>query len=359
MQYLVFTNTPAHVHVYKHAVRELEARGHEVRILARDYQCTLPLLEYYDLPYRVYGRCGSTKYSLAAELPSQYASLVVQTLRYDPDVIFGMGAYAAHAGLVSRTPTVLVLDSEHYEFDHAISHPFAETLITPHAFRKDLGENHYRFRGFMECAYLHPEVYDSSSSVRDRLDIGRDEPLFVLRLNAFGSHHDVGASGFSRADRRRLVDRLTEWGTVVVSAEGSEPILSDADVRQYDLHPAHLHDVLAEARLVVTDTGTTTTEAALLGTPTIRSCSFVGDDDFGNFLELEEEGLLHNYRSVDDVVSRAVDIAREPSISAAWERRRREYVSELTCLADLIVDVAENGGDADDVAGLCSQMQGR
>ena len=41
MRYLFFNNTPAHVHLYKHAVAELERQGHDVLVLGRDYGCTL------------------------------------------------------------------------------------------------------------------------------------------------------------------------------------------------------------------------------------------------------------------------------------------------------------------------------
>ena len=36
MKLLVDMGHPAHVHFFRHAIRELESRGHEVRITARD-----------------------------------------------------------------------------------------------------------------------------------------------------------------------------------------------------------------------------------------------------------------------------------------------------------------------------------
>lgn len=345
MRYLVFTNTPAQAHVYRHAVRELRSLGHEVLVLARDYQCTVPLLDYFDVPYAVYGRLESSKFSLARQLPRHYGSILRHIREYDPDLIFGMGSYAAHAGLVSRTPVVLLLDSEHHRLDHAISHPFADALLTPHTFRKDLGANHYQFRGFKECAYLHPDVYDPSPDVRDELGVGRDEQFSIARFNAFGSHHDVGESGFDADQRQTLVDRLAEYGPVFVSAERDDLSVSGADVHPYDLHPARLHDALAEAHLLVADTATMATEAALLGTPAIRSSSFVGDDDFGNFLTLEQEGLVDNFREFDDVLSRATELVADPDVSDRWAERRDAYVADMVNLTDLIVDVATARGN--------------
>ena len=352
MRYLVFTNTPAQAHVYKHAVRELRSRGHEVLVLARDYQCTVALLDFFDLPYATYGELDSTKLSLARELPRHYLSILRRVRRYDPDLIFGMGSYAAHAGLASRTPVVLLLDSEHHGVDHALSRPFADAILTPHAFRKNLGPKHYRFRGYKECAYLHPDVYEPSPDVRDELGVGRDEQFSLVRFNAFGSHHDVGESGFSAAQRQTLVDRLAEYGPVFVSSERDDLSVSGSSVRPYDLHPARLHDALAEAHLLVADTATIATESALLGTPAVRSSSFVGDDDFGNFLALEREGLIDNYREFDDVLSRATDLAADSSVPERWAAKRDAYVADTVNLSDLIVRVATAHGDVGRVEGL-------
>ena len=349
MKYLFFTNTPAHVHLYKHAVRRLRDRGHEVLVLARDYTCTVDLLEWYDLPFVTYGTCDTSKSSLLSRLPAHYVRAILNARRFDPDLIFGMGSYAAHTGAVTRTPTVLLIDSEPASFDHAISTPLARTILTPHTFRKDLGEDHYVFPGFKECAYLHPSVYEPNPSIRDRLGLERDEPYAILRLNAFGSQHDVGKRGLTSDDRRRIVDRLDEYATVLVSDESGEADLSGMPARTFDLHPALMHDALAEADLLVADTQTMVTEAALLGTPAIRSNSFVGDDDMGNFVALEEEGLIYNVTSADEIVDRAVGLLETDDTAETWRRRRDRFLEGTVDLTDLIVDVATARGYVDDI----------
>jgi predicted glycosyltransferase len=345
MKFTFLTNTPAHVHLYKHAVRRLRERGHEVLVLARDYGCTTALLDYYDLPHEVYGSCGTAKSSLFLQLPGHYWNVFRAVRRFDPDLLFGMGGYAAHAGFVTRTPVVLILDSEPTSLDHLVSRPFARAILTPHAFRKDLGANHYEFTGFKETAYLHPDVFEPSGNVRERLGVGPDEPYVLARFNAFGSHHDIGEGGFSPAQRREFVERLAADATVFVSDEGGDFDFEDSPGRPFDLHPALLHDALAAADLLVADSQTTVTEAALLGTPAIRSNSWVGDDDMGNFRELEAQGLVHNIAAFDEVLDTALDLLTDPDANERWQRRRTEYLAEQVNLTDLIVDVAEALGD--------------
>jgi len=346
MRVQVFANTPAHAHVYKHAVADLHERGHDVLVLARDYGCTQALLDWHGLPYRSYGYCGTTPLSLLTHLPGHYVRIARATRRFDPDVIFGMGAYAAHAGLLAGTPVVLLLDSEPTSLDHAISRPFARTIMTPSVFRKDLGEDHYVFDGFKESAYLAPSVFSPDGDVREQLGVGEDERFVLLRFNAFGSHHDLGKAGFSRAERRELVAALAEHATVFVSDEAGDMDLTGLPARPYDLHPALLHDVLAAADLLVADTQTMVTEAALVGTPAVRSNGFVGDEDMGNFLELERAGLVANVAAFEDVRSTAVEFLTDEETIVAWEARHDAYVDDMVDLSGIIVETALARGRA-------------
>jgi len=339
MRYLIFTNTPAHVHLYRNTIDELQDQGHDVLVLARDYGCTVELADWYDLPYMVYGECDTTKFSLFRNLPAQYAKIIKATHSFDPDCIFGVGAYAAHAGALTRTRTVLLHDSEPTTIDHLLSKPFADAILTPRVFRRDLGSDHYVFDGFKETAYLHPETFTADSTIRSELGVG-DEEYVIVRFNAFGSHHDVSRSGFTPAQRRQLIEHLSEFATVLISDESGEMDIDPLPAQLFDLHPARLHDALAEASLLIADTQTMVTEAALLGTPAIRSNSFVGEDDMGNFLELGQHGLVHNFESFDEVCETATTLLTSDGVEATWRRRRDEYLAEKDDLTELLVDVA-------------------
>jgi hypothetical protein len=103
-----------------------------------------------------------------------------------------------------------------------------------------------------------------------------------------------------------------------------------------------MHDALAAADLLVADTQTMVTEAALLGTPAVRSNSFVGEDDMGNFLELESAGLVRNCRSADYAIELATELLSDPSTAETWRRRRAAYVGDMVDLTRVLVDVAKS-----------------
>ena len=325
--------------MYKHAVRELSNTDHDVIILARDYGCTEALLEYYGMKYYVYGKCKTAKFSLVRELPNHFVNIFSEAREYNPDLIFGMGAYSAFAGAVTRTPVVSICDSEPTSIDHAVSRPFTDVFLTPATFEKSLGKNHYRFQGFKETAYLHPEVYKMDSNVKDQLTIN-SEPYVILRFNAFGSHHDISHVGFSQKQKEDLINKLSQYATVFVSDESNKIDFSSVSGHEFNLHPALMHDALANASLLVADTQTMVTEAALLGTPAIRSNSFVGGSDMGNFKDLEANGLIYNLHDFEEVLERAIKVIREPKIEKRWKTRRNEYLADKVNLTDLITDIA-------------------
>ncbi|MDF9745993.1 DUF354 domain-containing protein [Natrinema salsiterrestre] len=347
MRILVLANTPAHVHLYRHTVDRLEEAGHEVLVLTREYACTTDLLDFFDLPYRAYGRHRTDGYStlqFARELGGQFCRIGIEALRFAPDVVFGRGPFAAYAGTLTRTPVVLVLDDEPGDFNHTVSRPFADCILSPAVTRRDLGDDHYTFDGFKECAYLHPDVFETNGDIREYLDVGPDEPYVIVRFNALDALHDAGLEGFRPDQRRDLIERLSEAATVFVSDEGDEMDLRDLPARPYDLHPALIHDAMAEASLLVADTGTMATEAALLGTPAFR---YRGTDDheYGEFRELERAGLAEQFDEYEAIRDRSLEILAADDAGDRWQSRRREYVGGLVNLTDLLVDVATSRGE--------------
>ncbi|RAW45616.1 hypothetical protein DQW50_07625 [Halorubrum sp. 48-1-W] len=338
----IFTNTPAHVHLYRNAIADLEADGHDVVVFARDDGCALDLLEYFGIDHYVYANVDNAKRNLFFKLPKHLRNIHRILRKEELDLVFGMGVYSAFAGTVSRTPTVLVTDSEPIAIQYvAMSFsPFVQALLTPESFTRELGKKHYTFDGFKETAYLHPDVYTSTGTIREELGIGSD-PFVLIRFNAFNGHHDVGRRGFTSEQKRELIDRISEHATVFVSDETGVLDLDGSAARAYDAHPALIHEALAEAELLIADTQTMITEAALLGTPAIRSNSFVGDGDMGNFKELERAGLVYNFPEFDPVVTTAEELLTRPDTDEVWERKRSEFLSDKCNLTALIVGIVD------------------
>ena len=335
----IFTNTPAHVHLYRECIKIVRASGHDVTVFARDDECALALLEYHDIPYRRYGGRDETAIGLIRELPGHAWNIAKIIRDIELDIVLGMGVYSTYAATLAGADAITVMDSEPTALKQRISAPLVEAILTPSTFRRYLGRKHYAFHGFKETAYLHPEVFTPDMTVRDELGIASDEPYSIVRFNAFNGHHDVGKRGFSFEEKREIVLRLAEFGTVFISDEAERMSLDDLPVRRFDAHPARIHDAIAEAQLLITDTQTMATEAGLIGTPTIRSNSFVGDKDMGNFHALERAGLIYNLTDVVTVLETAESLLDNTKTKRKWAERRTSFLQDKCNLTAVLVEV--------------------
>ena len=102
-----------------------------------------------------------------------------------------------------------------------------------------------------------------------------------------------------------------------------------------------IHSVLAFADLYLGDSQTMATEAALLGTPAIRSNSFVGENDMSNFKMLEHKyGLLRNIASFDEVLKTVEDFASN-SRKEEWLKKKEAYYAAVGDVNREIADLLE------------------
>ena len=348
----IFTNTPAHVHLYREAVKQLRDRGHRTSVFARDDECTLALLSYHDIPHHVYGSRDATKLGLIHELPRQARTIANLVRDAKPDIIFGMGVYSTYAATLVGADAVTVMDSEPTATKQRLSAPLVEAILTPSTFGRYLGRKHYAFHGLKETAYLHPEVFDPDPYIHAELDIGPEDPYSIVRFNAFNGHHDVGQRGFTPRQKHTLVRLLADHGTVFVSDEAGRISYDEPGIRRYEAHPARMHDAIAGAQLLIADTQTMVTESALIGTPTIRSNSFVGNRDMGNFKALERAGLVFNRSAFSDVLTDAESLLEDPDTRQRWRHRRDAFIGDKCNLTALLVELVDGVATGKSVAGV-------
>jgi len=103
-----------------------------------------------------------------------------------------------------------------------------------------------------------------------------------------------------------------------------------------------IHDALYFSQLLVTDTQTMATEAALLGVPTVRCNKFVGINDMGNFTELEKKyGLLYNFLNQNEAIDMALSLASKKNIKAEWQFKKTALITEKTDITQFMIKFIE------------------
>lgn len=346
----IFANTPAQVHYYRNIIKELRNRGHETFLLVRDYGETLDLLKESNTSYYLFSKPPTSKYGKIGQFPVDVLKAFAYLKKCDVDFVTGFGAYDAYTSALLRVPSIVFTDSEFtvnaksYTIQYKLSEPLIDVIITPEAFKQDLGPKQIRVRSYKELAYLHPNYYNPSDSIHELLNIPEGEDYTVLRFNAFDAVHDLGINGFDNSAKIQLVNALEEYSHVFISAEGFVP----AELKPYVLKAPkrRIHDILYYANLLVTDTQTMATEAALLGTPTIRCNKFVGSNDMSNFTELEQEyHLMYNFCTAKESIQKATELVQQSELKKEWGVKREKLLAEKVDITEYMVSFFENYPD--------------
>jgi len=222
--------------------------------------------------------------------------------------------------------------------NHRLTLPFVDTVCAPDSFDLPVSPEKRRSLDFQELAYLHPQYFQPDPLALSESGVDSSEPYYVVRLAGWDAYHDVGNQGLSPAGTRELVGFLEQHGTVYLSSEGDLP--PDLEPYRLSAPPERIHDVLYYADLYVGDSGTMSTEAALLGTPAIRTNTMVGDDDENVFHELEQRyELLSSFRDEDEALREVKRLVRSGIDKTSRHERRDQLIDEQPNVTERMVDV--------------------
>lgn len=328
---------PAHVHLFRHVARDLEAQGHRILFTALDREIILYLLEQYQLPHRVtYVRRGG-KLALLAELILRTLATwrIVRQFEADLLVSFGNPTVGAPARLM-RKPYIALTDTEHATEQHALFKPLATVIATPSVFGRDLGPHQVRYNGYHELAYLHPDVFTPDPAHLEPLGLKPDDRFFIVRFVAWRATHDVGQHGFSLEYKRTLLRELAQQGRVLLSVEDTvDPEFADIVTT---FPPEIIHHLLAYATLYVGEGGTMASEAAVLGTPSV----YVNTLTMGYIEELQARyQLLFRHPDGMDALATVRDLLARPTLKQDWAQRRAQLLADKISVTPWLVDLCE------------------
>ena len=339
MRILIDIGHPAHVHQFRNAIHLLEARGHDVLVTSRNKEVTFALLDKYSIPYVKVGDYANNNIKKAINMFKIDAELYSVTSKFQPDILIGGvgNVYIAHVSWLLRRPSILFNDTEHGKLQDQLSYPFTTTICTPSCYTRDLGEKQVRYNGYHELAYLHPNRFTPNPAVLTEIGLTEGDPFIIVRFVSWQASHDVGQHGIR--DKVGLVKALEQYGRVLITSEGALP--PELQPYQIRVSPEKLHDLLYYATLYVGEGGTTASEAAVLGTPSIYVSSLVGT--MGNFIELEETyDLLYSFTDGGAALDKAVEILQDPKSKDKWRIKRDRLLTDKIDVTEFMVWFVEN-----------------
>jgi predicted glycosyltransferase len=329
MRVLVDISHPAHVHFYRHLRQRLVDAGAEVLVVARKKDVTLQLLDAFEIPHLTSGGSGHRWWGgQLRELISRDAFLVRHGRNFRPDIVLTRNPSGVHAArLLGATGLFDTDDGRSVGVHYRSAAPFAHLITAPDCLAESFGRKERRYPSYKSLAYLHPNVFQPSPDALADLGLNDGERFSVLRLVAHDASHDRRAAGIDAVARRRIMELLSAHGRVFVSCEG--PVPADVASNVLPSRPEHLHSVLTAASIVVGDSQTIATEAALLGTPAIRISTWAAVSS--HLSELEERyGLVESFAppQIDEALARVEALLGDPHTRAARATSRARMLED-------------------------------
>lgn len=326
MRVLVEILHPAHVHFFRNAIRDWLDRGDDVLVLSREKDCANELLDAYGIAYESISALPRTKAGLFLEMLRRDWLMARACARFKPDVLVGiMGVTIAQVGRLTGRPAIVFYDTENATVTNRFVYPLASAVCTPECYQGKVRGNHVTYAGYHELAYLHPNRFSPDREVLRKAGLTPGEDYFVLRLVSWQASHDVGEKGLSAMFVRRLVDKLSAQGRVLISGEGELP--DGLEAHRFRAGVTDMHHILAFAKLLVGESATMASEAAVLGVPAL----FISDTGRGYTDEEEEKyGLVFNFRRHETArIESTIDrLLATPHLKQESRERQQRLLSE-------------------------------
>jgi len=271
---LVDIGHPAHVHLFRNAIKIWQSHGHDVAITTREKDVTLDLLDSYGFTYDIVSKARKGTLGLAYEMLEHDLGVLRAALRHGSKILIGTSVSITHvAPFIGAKSIVFNEDDASVAKSFVrLSYPMAHKIVTPKVLNENHGKKHITYEGIQKLAYLHPNYFTPNRNVVENLGIEPEERYFLLRFVSLKAAHDQGEAGMGVDLQRKLIKYLNQYGKVFITSEGS--LQSEFEPYRVQVDPADLHHVLAFADIFIGDSQSMTVEAAVLGVPSIRINSF-------------------------------------------------------------------------------------
>jgi len=282
MRVWVDCTAAAHPLVLRPIIEQLQARGDEVFITAREYGQTLGILERLGLPYEAVGsHGGASAFGKGRALAGRSARLARVIWGRRPDLAIAHGSVdLAMVSALFRIPSVQMQDYEFAGVQRQISFRVARRVLVPETIPLDrlrrIGAKEkklVRYPGLKEEYYLYDFTPDEG--IIDDLGLDRSKVITVVRpppeTSEYHERNDLYA-----ATVRRLAAADGEAQAVIIPRTREQADAARALGAPNLLIPEQAIDaqsLIACADLVVSAGGTMNREAVALGTPVYTTFS--------------------------------------------------------------------------------------
>jgi len=326
---LIDIGHPAHVHYFKNLYWELIQHKHKVYITCKSTKSITTLLRYYKIPFielEDKGEGIKEKISKQVKHVKKVANLI---RKRDITLAIGVSAIAVHSSKITKCKSILFDDDDQTVQPLMAKYvtPFADCVVSPNVLKYERLKKAIYYPGTHELAYLHPKRFTPNPEVLKKYGLSIDDKYYILRFNAFKAHHDINEGGMNLSQKHQLIKLLEQYGKVFITTESE----IDPEFEQYriPIAPYEMHSFLAYSQMLVSDSQTMSSEAAVLGVPSFRCNTFVGRI---SYLEEEEKryGLTYGFlpRQFDWMLEALEIVLQDNETKAKWIIKRNRMLED-------------------------------
>jgi uncharacterized protein len=334
LRLLIDIGHPAHVHYFRNLAAIFLNKGAEVLFTTRDKDVAIKLLEHYGFKYVNFGKPYKSKIGKIWGLFWFTWRFLLVALKFKPDICLNASMYSAMAAWILRKPHISLEDTFNME-QVRLYLPFTSAVLTGDYAHPHLGKKQISFSGYQELAYLHPSRFAPDPGIRDLLGVGTGEKYVILRFVAWEASHDIGHAGVDMKNKSRAVKEFSEFAKVFISAEG--PLPAELEKLRLKIPPEKMHDALAFAQLIFSESATMVSEAAVLGVPGIYI------DSTGRYYTRDQEkyGMVFNFSesSADQekAIQKAIDLLKLEDTKKEFQSRHMSMMAGKIDVTALMV----------------------
>lgn len=338
MKILVDIGHPAHVHYFRNLIGILEKDGVEFRVLARDKEVTYDLLRAYGIPYTSKGPGGRAFFDRVDYTMRSLILIGREVRSFNPDLCISF--FSPYLSLISawyKLPHIMFNDTENQLLFRLSMKIFSARIYSPESFIKPDKDHQVLIPSFMELAYLHPDVYSPDSSICEFTG----EDYILLRFVSDKASHDLGNHSINKEEKIKMYRQLAQYKKVWISSE--DPLPDELIPYRLTVPPEKIHDVIAHASLLIGGSGTMSSEAAMLGVPSI----FIHDNELGYIKELNEKyGLVYQYpgdsTGIELSIKKAISILANGISKTEFLDRRDKMLKEKKNMTNEMIDIVKS-----------------
>jgi predicted glycosyltransferase len=154
MKILIDVGHPGHAHFFRYIIRDLEKKGYEVKLAAREREMLFYLLDRFEFDYTVIGKTRNGLVVKAADMLKKDLALLKIANDFQPDLMLATGTgspYSAQVAKLKSIPNITCTDTEHAKFINWLTLPFSDIVCTPSCYTKEL---HTRYHALPGCGRI-------------------------------------------------------------------------------------------------------------------------------------------------------------------------------------------------------------